>query len=50
MSFMSREEFKQLANADLGRLYNYLTKRFEIQIDYLQGLEVRRKTWGNYDL
>ncbi len=28
MSFLSREEFKQLANADLDKLYEYLTERF----------------------
>ena len=28
MSFISREEFKSLANADLDKLYDYLTEKF----------------------
>ena len=28
MSFLSREEFKLLANADLDKLYAYLTDKF----------------------
>ena len=28
MSFLSREEFKLLANADLDKLYDYLTEKF----------------------
>lgn len=28
MSFLSWEEFKFLANADLGKLYDYLTEKF----------------------
>ena len=28
MSFLSREEFKQLANADLDKLCDYLTEKF----------------------
>ena len=28
MSFLRREEFKQLANADLDKLYDYLTEKF----------------------
>ncbi len=36
MSFLSREEFKQLANADLDKLYDYLTEKFnalEVKIE-----------------
>ena len=30
MSFLSREEFKLLANADLDKLYDYLTEKFNV--------------------
>lgn len=30
MSFLSREEFKQLANADLDKLYDYLTEKVNV--------------------
>ena len=36
MSFLSREEFKLLANADLDKLYAYLTDKFnalEVKIE-----------------
>jgi transposase len=36
MSFLSREEFNQLANADLDKLYDYLTEKFnalEVKIE-----------------
>jgi len=29
MSFLSREEFKLLANADLDKFYDYLTEKFK---------------------
>ena len=29
MSFLCREEFKLLANADLDKLYDYLTEKFD---------------------
>jgi len=45
MSFLSREEFKQLANADLDKLYDYLSEKFnalEVKIEkQLQVIQVQ---------
>ena len=48
MSFISREEFKSLANADLDKLYDYLTEKFntleskiEQQYQTIKELEAR---------
>ena len=41
MSFLSREEFKQLANADLDKLYDYLTEKFNALESRIKELEAR---------
>jgi hypothetical protein len=41
MSFLSQEEFKQFANADLDKLYDYLTERFNALESRIQELESR---------
>ena len=41
MSFLSREEFKQLANADIDKLYDYLTEKFNALESRIKELEAR---------
>ena len=40
-AFFSRKEFKQLANADLDKLYDYLTERFNALESKIKELEAR---------
>ena len=42
MSFLSREEFKQLANADPDKLYDYLTEKFNALESRIKELEARQ--------
>ncbi len=41
MSFLSREEFKLLANVDLDKLYDYLIERFNALESRIKELEFR---------